>query len=79
MKKIILALSILALVSFSGDKSGYYAYTPVVNGKLVQMDGMRYLILDAFYSSSSAPFVINLTKDKLECQYYQQQIQKNKK
>jgi len=35
---------------------------------------MRYLVLAS--SNYSAPFAVNLTKDKLECQYYQDQHNK---
>jgi len=74
MKKIIIFVALLAITAFTPKEGKSYNYIQSVEGKVVTVDGMRYLVLAS--SNYSAPFAVNLTKDKLECQYYQDQHNK---
>lgn len=70
MKKVLLILGILMVCGFTPQVGKKYNYTNdgrnySVNGNVVEVDGMRILILckDGYENS---PCVINLTKDKIQ-------------
>lgn len=79
MKKILLIIVLFALVSFIPKNGTYYDVTMLDNEngvfmKSIEIDGMQYAIFFKKYRTS--PFVINLTKDKLECEYYKKELSK---
>jgi len=83
MKKILLVFAVLALCSFTpqvGKKYVYMedVYEQPIRGKVVEVDGMRILILSKDDRSNS-PITINLTKDKLEVEKNKLEIEYLKK
>lgn len=73
MKKLILLISIIALFAFTPEQNTEYSYKGSITGKVMNIDGMRYLIMSSNRGYTS-PAVVNLTKDKLECEYYSKEL-----
>lgn len=73
MKKLILLISIIALFAFTPEQNTVYSYKGSITGKVMNIDGMRYLIMSSNRGYTS-PAVVNLTKDKLECEYYSKEL-----
>ena len=81
MKKLLLLLVLPLLMGFSPKPGQLNTYIDFgmdesnVVGKVVEVDGMRILIL-VKDRQECPPTTVNLTKDKLECEYYKKQLQK---
>ena len=80
MKKLLISFSLLFLMSFTPSTDATFTVTNTTNNhvvlcKIINLDGMRYAVFYKDHSYSS-PFTVNLTKDKLECEYYKRQMMK---
>ena len=72
MKKVFVFFSFFILMSFTPKNDSSFRVTDdtwSVNCKIITLDGMRFAVFSRSTEGNS-PFVVNLTKDKLECEYY---------
>ena len=80
MKKFFISLVIiigLSSATFKVEDTGYFT----LKHEILNMNGMNYLVIYGKYTRSSGGVstsmsVVNVTKDKLECDYYKMMINK---